>query len=1112
MVRGLMHLSLFAHLTLLCATAPCAAVVQQAAAVVAPVSPPANAGLAETGQAEASAFVPSPAGDETAEAAWVRLDSAAAAALDRMDDAMLDAAARAIFDLAVANFASTDPRLARSHIYMALADAAQGRASAAEDHLLAARDILDGREDLASDRMFALTAQLGLLAESGDFIKAAGIVEQTTALSAAMGDTRPDLVARLTLAEGNLLHAQGNYVAAIDRATSVIAASVATLGFDHPAIVALSGLLARGYVDTGKPALAEPLLRQIIADAPHQPGLINGHAVMAAIQLSSLLAEQGSIVEAEDLAKSAMTRAETNQQQGGRLYVAAIENMATIYHAQHRYGAAVPIMERAVELRNRLDGALSAAARAAQLKLSGLYAAMGRYDEAEMILRAQLASTSAKLGADHPSTVTLTIQLATLLVDMEQGEEAAGLFAQALPGAETLLGRVHPTTMAARYGLAMLAWRAGDLVHAEQQLTSVWQDSLAGFGAPHPATLYYATALANLRLSDASFADRAVEPAAMIADALRSRRHDDVDKSFAQVESNPVFRQATPNLTLLADALWQSRTSKDEQSDARAIEALQDAMAGGADQAVLRTAARRVADSRSATLGDAVRDREAAEATLEGLRQSYEALPADGSDDAIRQRQLLDQAVSSTTQLLTGIDARIREGFPEYFSLIRPEAVPVDQIAAALAEDEAILMIVPTDFGTHIVAISRGARSWQRATLTAGELRQNVRRLLYDAGAPVEVTVTEAAQWQEEGGRGYPFNRRLAWSLYQSLVAPMAPILDGKRHVFLVAAGAVGGLPLSMLVTEEPTGEDGNADALRATSWLADRYALVQIPTIQSLTLQRRAATETAQTGTLAAAPFAGFGDPLLRGEASTRGGGRGALRNSAVDIEALMLPAPQAGGARLANPAAILQMARLPGTAIELTNMRIALNAPESSVHLGAAATETSVRSADLSSTAIIALATHGLMAGEMGGNIEPGLVFTPPDEASKADDGLLTTSEIAELQLDAQWVILSACNTAAGDGRADAPGLSGLAQAFFFAGAQTLLASHWPVRDDVASIITVRTIEIQRDNPALSRAEAFQRAMREIRLNSSHDTGVDTWAHPNAWAPFTLIGDGAR
>jgi CHAT domain-containing protein len=86
-----------------------------------------------------------------------------------------------------------------------------------------------------------------------------------------------------------------------------------------------------------------------------------------------------------------------------------------------------------------------------------------------------------------------------------------------------------------------------------------------------------------------------------------------------------------------------------------------------------------------------------------------------------------------------------------------------------------------------------------------------------------------------------------------------------------------------------------------------------------------------------------------------------------------------------------------------------------------------------------IIEFATHGLMSGELKGLAEPALVLTPPPQATPDDDGLLTASKIATLKLNADWVVLSACNTAAGDGTPDAGGLSGLAKAFFYAGARS-------------------------------------------------------------------------
>ena len=167
---------------------------------------------------------------------------------------------------------------------------------------------------------------------------------------------------------------------------------------------------------------------------------------------------------------------------------------------------------------------------------------------------------------------------------------------------------------------------------------------------------------------------------------------------------------------------------------------------------------------------------------------------------------------------------------------------------------------------------------------------------------------------------------------------------------------------------------------------------------------------------------------------------------------------------------------------------------------------TETRVRSMDLSEYSILAFATHGLVSGELKGLAEPALVLTPPDEGSEADDGLLTASEIATLDLNADWVILSACNTAAADGTPGAEGLSGMAKAFFYAGARALLVSHWSVNSEAAVAITTGMLGEMAGDPEIGRAEGLRRSM----LAMMETEGKDHFAHPMFWAPFVVVGEG--
>jgi CHAT domain-containing protein len=149
---------------------------------------------------------------------------------------------------------------------------------------------------------------------------------------------------------------------------------------------------------------------------------------------------------------------------------------------------------------------------------------------------------------------------------------------------------------------------------------------------------------------------------------------------------------------------------------------------------------------------------------------------------------------------------------------------------------------------------------------------------------------------------------------------------------------------------------------------------------------------------------------------------------------------------------------------------------------------------------------ATHGTLVGEVKGASEPGLILTPPATPTEDDDGYLSVSEIASLKLDADWVILSACNTAAGDGTG-AQALSGLARAFFYAQTRALLVSHWLVDTHAAEKLITVTMRNMVGDANIGRAEAVRRAMLTL-INE----GEPHEAHPEFWASFIVVGEGAR
>lgn len=951
----------------------------------------------------------------------------------------------------------------------------------------------------------------------------------------------------------SLYLAQHRYAEAEPLYIRAMAVSARLLGDDHLETLTLAGELADTYQGLGRYADAEPLYARALTVMERVAGSDHRDTLTAINDLAGNYARQGRYADSQRLYRRGLEASERVLGTDNMVTLAFGGNLATVYVREGRYAEAEPLYLRALagneralvndhpDTLNSLQG------------LASLYQHQGRYAEAEALLVRALAGNERAGGNDHPDTLGSLSSLAQTYKMQGRNAEATPLFARVLDARERLLGREHPDTLESLSGLAAnyedlgryadaeplykRAVAANEIVLGKEHpytLTSV--NNLAGnharqgrygdaellfarvleareriLGKEHPATLGAYSNLTATLLSDAKSASRAIGPARALLARIRARRSSTDTSEFANAQNMRETKRHVDDFISFVELAWiavERGTESRRAVQTEAFTALQDSIAGMAGKAMGQMAVRRAAEGQGAGLGALVRQRQDL-ADLWGTNASQFGEAAAGTGPvALARRATLTHARQRIEGEMDRIDARLRAQFPQYFALVRPEPIDVAATQSLLGLDEALLLAVQNDLGTHVIAVSKTDMKWVRSEWTSERVAGAVKRLLWDVGADSGVSAEDAAKWEKEGGPGYPYDRKTAFALYQQIVAPVEAVLAGKRQVFVATGGVLTSLPFGILVTEPPQGADGDPQTLRNTKWFADAHALVAIPSVQSLQMLRNSATAVRAGSTAADAGFAGYGDPTLDGEALFRGAKSGRGRST----QSVFRPGLSRSGAAVANVDALRSLARLPGTATELEGMRVALSAPVSAVHLQQAATEAAIRSADLSNVQVLALATHGLMAGELAGAVEPGLVFTPPAQASDQDDGYLTASEVSAMKLNADWVILSACNTAAGDGSEGAPGLSGLARAFFYAGARNLLVSHWPVRDDVAARLTVDTIRRQEGDPKLSRAEAFQQAMRAIRSEASHDSATDTWAHPNAWAPFSLIGDGAR
>lgn len=854
----------------------------------------------------------------------------------------------------------------------------------------------------------------------------------------------------------------------------------------------------------------------------------DGHAATAVgySEVAGNLAAQGRYAEAGPLYATAL---DINRQALGERHpgtATAYGNLAVNLLRQRRAAEAEALFRKALDIDLQVLGADHPGVAKDYLNVAEAITSAGRFAEATPAFERALEILRTKLGDDHPDTATAYEALAGNRADTGQPALAIPLYEQAARIVIKVFGEVHPHT-ARLYdnvaaSMADRALQLGDTA-LESSAVELTQAALAirvklyGAGSPMLTTTYRNLAVSQLRLPGQAGA--ALGNARAMAAILRRGRQQAQDLGIGDTARLRESRATAPDFTLVADAAWQRAAEAPAERPAlrsEAFAALQDAVASSAGAAVAQMGAR--FSSGDDTLRRLARERQDLETRRGDVdTELLQALAAIGPDASTRAAELRAEA-AKLQAALDDLDIRLRERFPAYFELISPDALDVATAQRLLHEGEALLLVVPDGYGTQVFAVTPTGADWHRSPWQDTDVASAAARLRCDLdagrclhsgsqdGAPERGAARVPQAQGKKARRPGAFDLATAHALYEQLVAPVESTIGDARTLYVVTTGALSSLPFSVLVTAAPQAGADEADpqVLQRAPWLLRRYALATLPSVASLkalrTFQRGSGTPPAGVKTTDAQPleFLGFGDPVLGAGSGT---GPGPVRAAAL------FKGIAGNGAGLADPAALRAAFNpLPGTRIELEAMSAAF-APLAAIRLGVAATEPAVRRQDYRGIRVVAFATHGLVAGEIDGIAEPGLVLTPPAAASADDDGLLSATEVAQLRLEADWVILSACNTAASDGTPGADALSGLARAFFYAGARALLVSHWPVRDDVASVLTVDAIRRQRDSPALGRAGALRQATLAILDSSAADQPA--FAHPSAWAPFSLVGE---
>jgi CHAT domain-containing protein len=814
--------------------------------------------------------------------------------------------------------------------------------------------------------------------------------------------------------------------------------------------------------------------------------------------LAGVYNDQGRYTESEPLLKRALVIFENSYNRESTEVAITLNNLSNVYRLQGRYTEAIELQERTLAIRKKISGEQHPEVAVVLNNLAVLYKEQDRDTEAESHLLRALKIRERTLGRQHPLVATTLANLASVYTKQARSSEAIPLYQRALSIKESVNGKSHPDIATILDYLGSSFQSLDQHSKAEPlhlRALSIREETL---GKQHPDVALTLNYLAILYGSQGQYT-KALEYARRASVIFYQRfTHPQAAHSSGVIQERHSVRTSFLNHIWIITQLFREKTANVGALIAEALEVGQLARSGGAAQALAQMAAR------FATSGDALalRVREHQDA-LARWQQIDDQLTHAFSEPPERRQpakeeRLRTQLAALDERLLT-LKASLARDFPEYTALTNPAPVALAEVQDLLHADEVILSYLTDRQDTFLFVVRKERHALYRIALTATELDRIVKALRKGLDSDNMLDSSDGSQKKDPAQKYHTLQDYLvpafdvvqAHTLYQKLVAPAESLLEGVRHVMIIPDGALTSLPFGVLVTKKPTRPIKQWRQYGRIPWLTKKYALSTLPSIGALRVLRHFAKHSS-----AAEPLVGFGDPLLgdgtkSGKKSSRG----------LSAQALFQRGPIADADTVRNA-----FLRLPETQQELEAMADALGTKHTSLYLQERATETQVRSMTLLPYRVVAFATHGLMAGEFKGVAESALVLTPPRVASKSDDGLLTASEVAQLKLNADWVILSACNTAAADGTTGAQGLSGLARSFFYAGSRALLVSHWYVISDATVQLQTGLFAVLKAQPGLGRAEALRRA----RINLMKQRNKPYFAHPMFWAPFVVVGEG--
>lgn len=410
------------------------------------------------------------------------------------------------------------------------------------------------------------------------------------------------------------------------------------------------------------------------------------------------------------------------------------------------------------------------------------------------------------------------------------------------------------------------------------------------------------------------------------------------------------------------------------------------------------------------------------------------------------------------------IDTELSKNFPKYFDLSNISSLTIDETQSLLDPSESLVVYLVSKRYTFAWVINSQISKFYKMEIGRSQLT----RLVDDLRKTVDPTHLHNFKY---------FSKTPSYQLYKNIFQPFENDLKNTDKIILVPDGALSTIPFELLVSLDSP----EIMEISKLPFLIKKFAFSYLPSSGSLRALRNFAGKSKSSK-----KFLGIGNPML------------------LNTQRFENAKPVAENKAISVSREISQLSQLPETEQELNSISKIYKPQEVDLLLGDSASEKIIKhQTSLDDYQIISFATHGLMAGQLKHSNEPGLVLTPPKQPSGENDGYLSASEIAQLKLNSDWVLLSACNTAASDGNVESESWSGLTRAFFYAGSRSMLVSHWAVWSEATVNLITDTMINYTKSPDLGRARAHQQSIIEMLKNSR-------FSHPVAWAPFIVVGDG--